>query len=139
MTIDPGDKKSLSDARMARAYEFLDDARATYGEDRYKTSINRSYYAVLSAVRSILILEGVNPETHEGSATMLGLRFVRPGILPLEIAKSFKVLMSRRTDVDYGDFDTMGKTEAEDSLRLAEGILKTIDSKRKELISRLTV
>jgi uncharacterized protein (UPF0332 family) len=112
MTIEPKDKKSLSDVRMARAYEFLDDARATFEEGRHKTSINRSYYAVLSAARAILILEGVNPETHDGAATMLGLRFIRPGILPVEIAKNFKVLLSRRTDVDYGDFDTMGKIEA---------------------------
>ncbi|MBI4618745.1 MAG: nucleotidyltransferase domain-containing protein [Desulfobacterales bacterium] len=47
----------------------------------YKTAINRSYYSVLNAARAILILEGANPETHEGVVTMLSLRFIKIGIL----------------------------------------------------------
>jgi len=41
---------------------------------RHRTSVNRAYYAALNAVRAILILEGVNPETHEGAVTLLSLR-----------------------------------------------------------------
>jgi len=45
MTLEAGDKKSLSELRMSKAREFLEDARANFDEGRYKTSINRSYYA----------------------------------------------------------------------------------------------
>jgi len=31
-----------------------------------------------------LILEGANPETHEDAVTLLGLRLVKPGLLPYE-------------------------------------------------------
>ena len=62
MTLEQQDKKSLSDVRMAKAREFLKDARANLSEGRHGTAVNRSYYAALSAARSILILEGVNPE-----------------------------------------------------------------------------
>src|SRR3989338_6055099 len=114
MTLAPEDKKALSDIRITRAYEFLEDARANYNEGRYKTSVNRSYYATLNAVRAILILESVNPETHEGVVTMLSLRFIKPGLLPVDVVKKFKTLLSRRTDVDYGDFETISAAEAED-------------------------
>ena len=57
MTLDSQEKKYLNDIRMAKAKEFLQDAEANYREGRYKTSINRSYYAALNASRSILILE----------------------------------------------------------------------------------
>jgi uncharacterized protein (UPF0332 family) len=87
MTLESQDKKSLSDIRMAKAYEFLEDAGANYKDGRYKTSINRSYYAALNAARSILILEGANPETHEGTITMLSLRFIKPGLLSVDIIK----------------------------------------------------
>lgn len=127
MTLGPEDKKALSNVRMAKAREFLEDARANYLEGRYKTAINRSYYAALSAARSALILEGANPETHDGVVTMLSLRMVKPGLLSIDLIKKFKTLLSRRTDVDYGDFETVDKTEAEDSIRITEEILAQIE------------
>jgi uncharacterized protein (UPF0332 family) len=131
------DKKVLSDARMEKAREFLADARATYDEKRYRTSINRAYYAALNAARAILILEGANPETHDGAVTLLSLRFIKTGVLSVDVVKKFKILLSRRTDVDYGDFDTTGPTEAEDSLRSAEEVIEVIDRARKKIITEL--
>lgn len=93
MTLEPRDKKSLSGIRMAKAYEFLEDAKANLKQKRYKTAINRSYYAALNAARAILILEGANPETHEGVITLLSLRFIKPGILPVDIIKKFRVFV----------------------------------------------
>ncbi|MBW1921647.1 MAG: HEPN domain-containing protein [Deltaproteobacteria bacterium] len=137
MTLDVKDKKALSDIRMRKALEFLEDARANLKETRIRTSLNRSYYAALNAVRSLLILEGVNPETHDGAVTMLSLRFIKPGILPVEIVKNFKILLSRRTDVDYGDFDTQEISDAEDSLKIAEKMVEEIDRLRKKLMADL--
>jgi uncharacterized protein (UPF0332 family) len=134
MILESQDKRSLSDLRMSKAFEFLEDAKANFRDGRDKTSINRSYYAALNAARAILILEGANPETHEGVVTMLSLRFVRPGILPVDVVKNFKVLLSHRTDVDYGDFDTTDKADAEGSLRIAENLVQKIDSARKSLL-----
>ena len=133
MTLEQGDKKSLSDFRMSKSREFLNDARANFTDERYKTAINRSYYAALNALRAILILEGANPTSHEGVITMFSLRFIRPGILQVDIIKSFKILLSRRTDVDYGDFDMVTRDDAEDSLSRAEEIVSAVDQYRKTL------
>lgn len=133
MTLKSEDKKAISGIRITKAYEFLEDARANYNEGRYKTSVNRSYYAALNAVRAILILEGTNPETHEGVITMLSLRFIKPGLLPVDVIKKFKTLLSRRTDVDYGDFETISAVDAEDSLRIAQKMIESIDKLRIEM------
>ncbi|MFH0924696.1 MAG: HEPN domain-containing protein [bacterium] len=134
MTLKMEDKKILSDIRMGKAYEFLEDARVNHKEGRYKTSINRSYYAALNAIRSILILEGANPETHEGVITMFSLRFIKPALLPINIIKNFKILLSRRTDVDYGDFETIDLAESEDSLKITKEIIEAVDIMRRKLI-----
>jgi uncharacterized protein (UPF0332 family) len=128
--LDSQEKKYLSDIRMAKAKEFFQDAEANYREGRYKTSVNRSYYAALNASRSILILEGANPETPESTVTMLGLRFIKPSLLPMEIIKKFKTLFSRKADVDYGDFETTGAADAEDSLTIAREMVEAIDAAR---------
>ena len=127
MTLSGGDKKALSEIRFEKASEFLEDAQANLEESRFNTAINRSYYAALSAVRALPILEGVNPETHTGAVTMMSLRFV----------KSFKILLSRRADVDYGDFERITVSEAKDSLVKSEKILEQINAVRKKLIEEL--
>lgn len=133
MNLEPRDKRSLSDLRMARAREFLEDARANWGEGRHKTAVNRAYYAALAAIRSLLILEGADPETHDGVITLLSLRFVKPGLLPVPFVKSFKLLQSRRADVDYGDLDTIGKDDAEDAVRTAEEMIRQAEVVRTSL------
>lgn len=133
MILDPQDKKTLSNIRMEKAYKYLKDAIANYEEGRYETSVNRSYYAVLSAVRSLLILEGTDPETHKGVITMLSLRFVKPALLSKDVVKKFEILLSRRTDVDYSDFETIDKSDAEDSVRIAREMIETIDKARKKM------
>ncbi|MEW6095673.1 MAG: hypothetical protein AB1567_03985 [bacterium] len=36
MILELQDKKTLSEIRMSKAYEFLEDAKANYNEGRYK-------------------------------------------------------------------------------------------------------
>lgn len=137
MTLETKDKISLSNIRISKAKEALEDARANLKEGRYRTSVNRSYYAVLNAVRAVLILEGINPKTHEGVITMLSLRFVRPGILSKDFIKKFELLLFRRTDVDYGDIDVIEKADAEDSLTIAEEFIIAMEELRKRMLDSL--
>jgi uncharacterized protein (UPF0332 family) len=137
LNISIKDKKILSDVRIEKAREFLADAQANFKQQRFRTAVNRAYYASLSALRSLLILEGINPETHDGVLTMLSLRFIKTEILPVHIIRNFKTLFSKRTDVDYGDFDTTSSTDAEESLKNAEEIIESIDVVRKKLIAEI--
>jgi len=68
---------------------------------------------------------------------MLSLRFIKTEILPVHIIKNFKTLFSKRTDVDYGDFDTTSSSDAEESLKSAEEIIEAIDVVRKKLIAEM--
>ncbi len=136
MTLTRNEKITLSNIRMEKSREFLEDARANFKEKRYRTSVNRTYYAVLNAIRAILILQGANLETHEGVITILSLKFIKTGLLPVNVVKGFKTLLTRRTDVDYGDFDDVNNEDAEDSIKIAEEIINIVDKKRKAMIGK---
>ena len=136
MTLSWADKKMLSQTRMVKAREFLEDAKGNFREGRVKTSINRSYYALLAAARSILILHGANTETHEGAVTMLCLKFVKTELLPIETVKTFKLLFSRRIDADYGDFDSADAADAEEAIHLASEAVEEIERLRTTLLQR---
>lgn len=44
----------LRDYRLSEAHEKLDSARILLDNNRYKDSINRSYYALFDAIRAVL-------------------------------------------------------------------------------------
>lgn len=134
MTLSAEDKNALSHYRLQKAKEFLDDAKKNFDEGRYRTSLNRSYYAALHAARALLILEGANPVTHDGIVTMLSLKFVKTGQLSPNYIKIFKTLLSRRTDVDYGDFDTIDKDETFESYTNAAEFISTVEKLQKSII-----
>ncbi len=133
MTLSAQEKKILSDYRMKKAEEMLADARFNLEHGRYATSVNRSYYAMLNAARALLILKGIDPATHSGCKTMLSMHFVREGLLENSFVEDFKVLLSRRTDIDYGDFEVVDEEKARDSLKKAERFIQRIENLRSEL------
>ena len=137
MTLSADDKRALSGIRFEKARAALQDSRANLEEGRLNTSVNRSYYAALAAVRSLLILEGVDLASHAGAVTMLSLHFIKTGLLPISIVKHVKTLLSRREDVDYGDFDSITRDEAQDSVARAEETLAAVDLLRIRLDAEL--
>lgn len=131
------EKIALSNYRIQKSKEALSDATSNFNADIFKTSVNRSYYSVLHAARSLLILKGVDPLRHEGVITMLSLHFIKSNILPTETVRIFKHLLSLRTDVDYGDFEVITNQDAEDALKQAQRFTEIIEPAREQLIKQL--
>lgn len=128
---------ALSDLRGEKTREMLEDARKTLEGGMFKTSVNRSYYAVLHATRSLLILKGLDPVTNDGTIKLFSLDFVKTGLIPKEMLKILKELLSLRRDVDYGDMVTVEKEDAEKALKEAERFLKEVFSLRDSLIEEM--
>lgn len=124
MTLSAKDKVELARYRMGKAHKLLQDAIALFNSGSYESSINRSYYALLTASRSLLILRGIDPETHEGVKTLLSKEFIKAGLLPREFGETFRSIQARRVDSDYGDYIEIGVDEASDSLRRAQEFVK---------------
>jgi hypothetical protein len=114
------------------------DAVKSFELKMYKTSVNRSYYAIFHAARALLILRGIEPVHHDGVITMLSLHFVKSGVLPKESIKLFKNLLTLRTDVDYGDFESIEKEDADGAVKQAKRFVKTTDALRRKLIKELS-
>lgn len=131
------EKTALSDIRLEKGREMLSDAINSFNAGMYKTSVNRSYYAVLHSARSLLILKGIDPIRHDGVKTMLSLHFVKANMLSQDVIKIFKNLLSLRIDVDYGDFESVDKNDAENALKQAKRLIKIIEPVRKKLLKEI--
>jgi len=132
------EKIALSDVRAEKSNDMFSDASDTLKSGLFNTSVNRSYYAALHSARSLLILKGIDPLQHDGVKTMLSLHFIKTKLLPENIIKDFKNLLSLRTDVDYGDFESINKKEAEAALKKTKSFIKVIEHERKKLIKEMT-
>ncbi len=119
--------------RLEKAKRLLDDARLLQKEGRWESTLNRSYYAALSAARSALILLGADPKTHEGVKTMVGKMLVLEGHLPKEHGKWFRDLLFEREDADYADYSTIDAADAYNAVNHAEQFL----AKVSEIIAEL--
>lgn len=120
MTLSIEDKVDLARYRIEKAKKLLNDAHSLLNTGSYESSVNRCYYAILTASRALLILRGIDPETHEGVKTMLSKEFIRTGLLPKEFGETFRSIQARRLDSDYGDYIEIGLEEASDSFKRAE-------------------
>lgn len=137
MTLSIKEKVELSRFRIGKAEKFLKAASNLFKGGDYESAVNRSYYAILSASKSILILRGIDPDTHEGIKTMLAKEFIKTDILPKSFGETFRNIQARRIDSDYGDYIEIGKDEALDSLERAKVFVKKTDELSKDMIKEL--
>lgn len=56
----------LSQYRFETAKSDLNAAKLLYQLSEFKSSVNRSYYAIFHALRSVLALDGIDSKKHSG-------------------------------------------------------------------------
>jgi uncharacterized protein (UPF0332 family) len=102
----------------------LDDAKFNFENDRYYTSINRSYYAVFYMASALLEKKKIKTKKHAGTIHQFGLAYVVNDDFNEKIASFFSILFKRRERSDYNIFQEINDEMAEDSLEKAEIFLK---------------
>jgi len=137
MTLSAKEKIDLSRYRIDKAKRLLEDAQSLYDAASYESAINRIYYAVLTAARALLILRGIDPETHEGVKTMLTKEFIRTGLLPKEFGETFRSIQARRIDSDYGDYVEISIKEASESLKQSQEFVKKVEEVLNDMIEKI--
>lgn len=128
------DLKILSKLRIERAKEYLKEAEFNLKNKFYRTAVNRAYYAVFYAMKSLLALEKAFPKTHEGVKMLFNLRFIKTNKLPAEFGQKIEELYKKRLDADYEDFIEVTRKDAVYSLKLAKEIVNKIIKLQKSML-----
>lgn len=58
--------KELSKYGFETSLENLEDAKLMFENGRYKNALNRAYYAIFHAIRSVNTLKGFDSSKHSG-------------------------------------------------------------------------
>ena len=122
-----GSLKELAGYRMDRAKEMLVAARENLEIGQYKTSLNRSYYAIFHAMRAMNILKGFDSSKHSGVIAFFNMEYLKENILDRNLSIVIKNSAFLREKSDYDDFYIASKQEAEKQLEEAERFLDAVE------------
>lgn len=123
-----GSLKELAGYRMERAREMLSAAEGNLEIGQYKTSLNRSYYAIFHAMRAANILKGFDSSKHSGVIAFFNKEYLKEGIMDRQLSAVIKGSSFLREKSDYDDFFIASRKEAEVQLENARGFLNTVEA-----------
>ena len=122
-----GSLKELAGYRLARAKEMLAASESNLEIGQYKTSLNRSYYAVFHAMRSANALKKFDSSKHSGVIAFFTKEYLKTEILERNLAAVIKESSLCREKSDYDDFYVTGREEAEEQLKNAKYLVQKIE------------
>ena len=83
----PDNRRELMEYRLEMAQERLHSSKILLDDGSYKDSIGRSYYAMFTAVRALLAMEGQDFSKHAGVIAYFQKEFIKTG----KFDKNFKL------------------------------------------------
>jgi len=86
---------------IERADDCLKSAELLMDHRQYADAVSRLYYHAYHYIRALLLSKGFEPKSHEGSLRLLGLHFIKTGILAPPLSHSYAKLMKYRGEADY--------------------------------------
>ena len=125
--------KELAGYRMERAKEMLSAAEDNLKIGQYKTSLNRSYYAIFHAMRAMNILKGFDSSKHSGVIAYFNKEYIKEGIMDKELSVIIKSSSFLREKSDYDDFFIVGRKETENQFANTRVFLEAVEKYLSEM------
>ena len=128
MTLSPSDRKNIILYRKERAYQTLEEARYNAAASFWNLVANRFYYAVFYICEALLLNSNIPINSHRGLIRMMGLNFIKTGILSQEEGDLLGKLFRMRQEGDYDDLLYWTKEEIMPLFPQVEALIKKIDN-----------
>ena len=103
MSLNQEERIAVVTYRLEKSVRTMEEARFNLAGKFWGLIANRLYYAAYYAVSALLIANGHTAKTHESIVRILGLQFIRTGILPKEYGHLYNKLFAQRLTGDYND------------------------------------
>lgn len=106
--------------RLEQAAGALRSSATLFKENDIRGSLNRSYYAIYYAARSLLALKQMETRKHSGLVATFIKEYIASGVFDKEFSNIIKSAQKMRIEADYEDFYVLSKETAEEQLNNAE-------------------
>jgi uncharacterized protein (UPF0332 family) len=128
-----GSLNELAKYRMERAKEMLVAAEENLKIGQYKTSLNRSYYAIFHSMRAANIVKGFDSSKHSGVIGFFNREYLKENLMDRQLSVIIKKSSFLREKSDYDDFFIASKKDAEIQIENAKVFVNTVQAYLKSL------
>jgi len=126
--------RDLSAHRLDKARELLEQADVLFQHGSYDGSINRSYYAIFNAIRTLLAFLRLDSRRHSGVISFFDRYFVKTGIFEKTSSQIVHTAFEVRQVSDYEDFFLPTENEAKQQLEQASTFIEQVAVVREKLL-----
>ena len=128
MTLKSEERQDIVSYRLERARQTLKEAIDIGALGYWNLAVNRLYYAAYYASAALLIHNGIAASSHKGIVRMIGLSFVRQGILKPEDSQLIGRLFTMRQTGDYEDLFDWEMSDVNPMYKPVEDYIDRIES-----------
>ena len=112
-------RKELSEYRLKMAKEKLKSAKLLLDSQQWKDSIGRSYYAIFTAARALLALDGQDFARHTGVISYFQKTYIKTKVFDVKYSRYISEAFQIRNNTDYADFYIVSREDAEEQYERA--------------------
>jgi uncharacterized protein (UPF0332 family) len=124
----------LSNHRLSKAKEALRQSEILLNNTGYDGSVNRSYYAIFNAIRSLLALISLDSRKHSGVISFFDRYYVKTGIIEKEFSHIIHSAFDIRQVTDYEDYIIPTSEQAKQQFDNATKLFKEVEKKQELLL-----
>lgn len=126
----------LAKYRLQKAKDDFEASKILLENGLFSQSLNRSYYSIFHAVRSILAFEQFDSKKHSGIIAYFNHNFVSKGIFDKTYSRILMGAELIRNKSDYNDFYIASKDDAEKQLKNAEIFIEAMNIYIEEKLNK---
>ena len=115
MSLTPEERTAILTFRIEKAKNTLKEAKGISQLEYWNAVANRLYYSCYYITGALLIANNYSAHTHSGVIHLLGMHFIKTGILSKDAGKFYSKLYELR---QTGDYDDMFNLTQEDVMPL---------------------
>ena len=112
--------------RLESAKNTLTDAEILFENQRYRSAVNRIYYATFYAVGALALKHGFSTSSHGQLRGYFNREFVKAGIVSVALGKAYGVAFDARTKGDYEDMVSFEHDEVHALLNDARDLINAL-------------
>ena len=122
----PDNRTDLMQYRLEMAEERLKSSKLLLDAGSYKDSISRSYYAMFTAVRALLAIDGQDFSKHAGVIAYFQKEYIKNGKIEKKYSKYISQAFQIRNNTDYSDFFIVSVQDAQEQYEKAKEFFEMI-------------
>lgn len=123
MSLSDDEREAIVSFRVQKGKDTLEEAKGIATLDYWNAVANRLYYACYYVTSALLIKNKYASQTHRGVIHLLGLHFIKEGLVTKNAGKFYSKLYELRQTGDYDDLFSLTEEDVKPMIALAESYI----------------